>query len=131
MRLSRGWPVAFPLIVLHMAGCTSWRPSPVSPRQVIEERQPKSVRITTTDGNRSIMRQPAVENDSIRGILSEESSCETSVAAGGRQVCATSTERMRIALSDVTMVEVRAASPQKVALLAWRERTPVTPRRSW
>ena len=116
MRLRSHRPVALLLVVLHVAGCTSWQPSTVSPRQVLEERQPGSVRVTTAWGGQSVIHQPAVKNDSIHGIILGRRTCEASAAAGGHRVCASPTDSVRVALADVTMVEVRGVSSEKSAL---------------
>ena len=107
MRLDRYPSAAVLLAVLHLAGCTSWQPSTVSPRQVLEETQPGSVRVTTAGGRQSVIHEPAVENDSIHGIIFGQRICEP-LAPGGRfRDCASPTDTVRLALDDVTMLEVK------------------------
>ena len=71
MSTSRYRPLALLLLVLHLGGCMTWRPIAVSPRQVIEEEQPSSVRVTQPDGILIVLHDPAIRNDSIVGTDEE------------------------------------------------------------
>jgi len=57
--------VALLMLVLHLGACMTWQPSPISPRQWIEEEQPKLVRVTTTDGSQVVLSDPRIDDDSL------------------------------------------------------------------
>ena len=111
MKPLRGRPLALLLLVLHLDACSSWQPLPVSPREYIGT-EPTSIRITTLDGERAVLPEPAIANDSIHGIL-----CEVSVVAAGDQVCTETSETQRYALADVTEWEVRGGRTWVTVLL--------------
>ena len=119
MRLRRYRPVAIVLLVLHLSACTTWRPSPIEPRQLIEEERPSAVRITKTDGTEQVVREPRIQGDSI-AMTSED--CRTSVAAGAsvaggvRILCETTTLAVA-ALGDVRGIEIRQSDTGKTILL--------------
>jgi hypothetical protein len=92
-------PVALLLLVLHVGACSSWRPLPVSPREYIET-EPTSVRITTLDGTRVVLPEPAIANDSIHGNI-----CALLVFQAGELVCTETSETQRYALADITGLE--------------------------
>ena len=50
MRLRRCRPLALSLLVVHLGACATWQPSTVSPRQLIEEERPPSIRVIRHDG---------------------------------------------------------------------------------
>ena len=58
--------IAALLLVLPTA-CYSWRPTTVSPQQLIPEEQPSSVRATLASGEVITVRDPTMRNDSIVG----------------------------------------------------------------
>jgi hypothetical protein len=97
------------MLGVFLAGCTTWRPTTVSPKQVIEEEQPSSVRVTQTDGTLLVLSNPSIVNDSIVTVV-EERVCQTSVA-GGRFNCVEAQARMLIALDEVASLELRRVSP--------------------
>ena len=67
----RGWrnmtphhrPIAILLLGLHVAGCYGWHARDAS--QIVSEGRPSAIRVTMRDGNRLVLDQPAVRNDSI------------------------------------------------------------------
>jgi len=95
------------LLSLHFYGCTTWRPTTVSPRQVIEEEQPQRVRVTGPDGTPVVIEHPVVRNDSIATVT--EADCRTSVAGGGRFNCREVAQSV-MPLSEVDRIEVRGFS---------------------
>ena len=100
--LRRYRPAALLMLVLHVTGCYSWQPTTVSPRQFIEEEQPGKIRILQADGEQVEIRNPGVETDSI--------SFRVSSGLFG-------SETVRIALSDVSTVEVQRFSIGKTVAL--------------
>ncbi len=91
MELRRYRPLALLLLVLHLAGCYSWQPVTVSPRQLIEEAAPDHIRIFKADGERMELRNPQVESDSLTARIFSNLRTGT----------------VRIALADITAVEWR------------------------
>lgn len=69
MRLRRCRPVASLLLVMHVSACATWRPSPAPPRQLIEQEQPSSVRLTLTSGEVVTLQDPSMTSDSIVGLV--------------------------------------------------------------
>lgn len=61
--LARRFIAAFLLGLL--TGCQSWHPTTLSPRALIPEERPSSVRITLTNGAIITVMDPAMRNDSI------------------------------------------------------------------
>jgi len=95
-------PIVPLLLALHVAGCTTWRPSTVAPRQLIEDEQPGRIRSTLPDSTTLIVTAPTVVSDSIATVREE---CQTSVV-GGRYDCAAVETTSVIALQDVAWVEI-------------------------
>ena len=91
MELRRYRPLALLLLVLHLAGCYSWQPVTVSPRQLIEEAAPDHIRIFKADGEGMELRNPQVESDSLTARISTRLRTAT----------------VRIALGDIDSVEAR------------------------
>ena len=94
MELRRYRPLALLLLVLHLAGCYSWQPATVGPRQFIEEERPGQIRIVQTDGEQMELRNPRIEADSLTARIS------TRLRTGN----------VRIALSDIDSIEARRFS---------------------
>ena len=106
-------PVALLMLVTFLSGCTTWRPTTLSPAQVIEEGGASSIRVTRSDGTQVTVARPVVRNDSIAAL---EQACQNSSVAGGRFGCQ---EVMRtiVPLDDVAGVEVRRWSLGRTTLL--------------
>ncbi len=68
MRLRRYRPMALVLLVLHLSACSTWRPTFVSPQQLIPVERPSSVRATLRSGATVTLENPIVRNDSILGV---------------------------------------------------------------
>lgn len=100
--------LAMLMLVVFLAGCTTWRPTTVSPRVLIEEEQPSSIRVTRTDGTSQVLNSPIIVNDSIAVV--EEQGCEVSDAGGGRFNCVETEPRVLMPLDEVRAVEVRRSS---------------------
>lgn len=75
MQALRCRPLALLMLVVFLAGCYSWRPTTVSPRQVIEEEQPSRVRVTLNSGTVTVIPDPVLVGDSI--IPLEELQCQS------------------------------------------------------
>ncbi len=67
MKLRRYRPIALVLLVLHLAGCKTWQPTTVGPRQLIEEERPSQVRIFGSNGTQLTLSGPTLQGDSIIG----------------------------------------------------------------
>ena len=73
MRLRRYRPLALLLLTLHLTGCQTWRPTTASPRELIGERQPSSVRVTLASREVIILEEPRLASDSIEGVITDAS----------------------------------------------------------
>ena len=84
-------------VLVVLAGCTTWRATPLSPREVVEGQEPGEIRITLRSGVQLELSDPVVRNDSIVGN--------------------TRPGIERRALADVRSVDVRVASEVRTLLL--------------
>ena len=70
--MSRSTPLARRVIVAFLvallSACQTWRPTFVSPQQLIPVERPSSVRVTLRSGVRVTLEDPTVRNDSILGV---------------------------------------------------------------
>ena len=82
------------LLLVLLSACQSWRPTYVSPQQLIPVEQPSSVRITARGGARATLGYATTRNDSIFGVTD----------AG---------QRVGVASEDLLLLEVRAVSLQR------------------
>ena len=87
--LARRVIAAFLLVLI--TACQTWRPTFVSPQELIPVERPSSVRATLRSGAKVILDDPTVRNDSIFGVTD-----------GG--------ERVGVASRDVGLFEVRRFS---------------------
>ena len=82
----------------------SWRPSTVSPRQLVSDGQPSSVRVSLVDGRQFVLREPSISGDSIVG--------DTVSRSAGRTV-----PRVSVATQDVLEIETRQFNAVQTAIL--------------
>ena len=100
MQALRLRPIAVLLLCLHLAGCTTWRPVQVPPREFIEAEPPKRVRVHLPDREALSLYAPSVLGDSIAGLTN-------------RHVAAS---RTLVAIDDVSQLESRGFSAGKTLL---------------
>ena len=92
------------LLLVLLTACHSWRPTTVSPQQLIPEEQPSLVRVTLIDGETVTVRDPTMRNDSIVGVTDA--------------VGALTRRGVGVASRDVRSLEVRGVSVTKNIVLA-------------
>ena len=92
------------LLLVLLTACHSWRPTPVSPQQLIPEEQPSPVRVTLTNGATLTIKDPTMRNDSIVGVTDADGALRTSAVG--------------VASRDVRLLEVRRLSVTKNIVLA-------------
>jgi len=56
------------MLMVPLMACQTWRPTAVSPQQLIPLEQPSSVRATLRSSARVTLENPTVRNDSIFGV---------------------------------------------------------------
>jgi glycerol-3-phosphate O-acyltransferase len=100
--------LALLMLVLHLTGCTTWRPVTVSPSQLVEEEQPERLRIVRADGTQMVIGAPRVESDSLTALVWGRGD-----DGRGR---AQYRDTVRIALSDVSTVAVSRFSAGRTAV---------------
>jgi hypothetical protein len=83
----------------HLAGCTSWRPAGVAPRQLFSDDPPGRVRVTKPDGTILVLTHPHLLADSLYGSARVRGSSRGSTVA--------------VSLTDLRQLEVRQASSGK------------------
>lgn len=106
------------LLALHSTACltlefSTWQPTTVGPRRLIEEQHPDLIRVTTDEGSHLTLSYPTVEGDSIAGnsLLSPARTVEgDSIAGNGPRECQVPWEAcevvsVRLAMTDVTAVD--------------------------
>jgi len=57
------------MMLLYLAGCTSWRVQPVTPQQLPNTDRPYDVRVYTRKGETVVLEQAFVRNDSLMGSV--------------------------------------------------------------
>jgi len=57
------------MMLLYLAGCTSWRVQPVTPQQLPSTDRPYDVRVYTRKGETVVLEQAFVWNDSLMGSV--------------------------------------------------------------
>ena len=92
------------LLMVLLTACHSWRPTTVSPQQLIPEERPSRVRVTLTDGETVTVKDPTMRNDSIVGVTDA--------------VGVLMTRPVGVASRDVRLLEVRRLSVTKNIVLA-------------
>lgn len=90
-------PAVSLMLLLHLAGCYSWQPVTVSPRQFVEDEQPGHIRISQGDDEELELRNPRIEGDSLAARISTYNR----------------TGIVRIALTDITAFRARRFSTLK------------------
>ena len=91
------------LLLVLLTACHSWRPTTVSPQQLIPEERPSRVRVTLMDGETVTVEDPTMRNDSIVGATD-----------AGRALTRRGVE---VASRDVRLLEVRRFSVTKNVVL--------------
>ncbi|MDA0329616.1 MAG: hypothetical protein O2958_11475 [Gemmatimonadetes bacterium] len=91
-------------LLIAMAGCKSWQPVTVGPRQIISDERPTSLRVTDVDGDRLTILRPMIRNDSI--VTSDTDPFGVPVRALG------------VPTDDVNSLEVARFNPVKSAVIA-------------
>ena len=104
-------PMALTLLVLHVSGCMTWQPSPLSPRRLIQEEEPHKVRVTLPDSTPLVVRNPLIEDDSIAVVSGQ---CRRLPGRTVRYSCPT---RALVALDDVAAIEVERRARGRTLLL--------------
>jgi hypothetical protein len=66
-------PVAVLLVVVQVAGCTSWRVETLPPAELISQKHPDLLRVEQVDGKRVMVYRPEVQGDSLLGRQSATS----------------------------------------------------------
>ncbi|MEP7325640.1 MAG: hypothetical protein ABI836_06815 [Gemmatimonadota bacterium] len=56
-------------LVTCFAGCTSWHTETGAPAEMVAAHPGSQIRVTLADGQRQYVRQPRIENDTLRGLV--------------------------------------------------------------
>jgi hypothetical protein len=96
-------PIALSLLILHLGGCTTWRPAPLEPRRQIDEERPPIVRVVRQSGRPLVIRNPRVARDSI-ATVSGPCRRQPGLELEPRYLCPTEGV---VPLSDVSALELR------------------------
>jgi hypothetical protein len=81
------------VLVLTLAGCTSWHTETVAPRELLSRSQPDQVRAALHDGRRVLVHRPVVRSDSV--------------------VSGDPADTARLALEDIESIALRRVDPAK------------------
>lgn len=93
------------MMAASLSACTHWQVQSVSPQQLLSERKPNRIRVTLTDREEVVLRQPQIVKDSLYGVRSS-----STPQPGGRA-------REAVALADVDHVAIRKTDPLATTLL--------------
>lgn len=88
-------PVALFLLVVFLAGCYTWRPTTVSPPELIEQEAPSQLRVTRRSGEQVKISDPQFRADSIIG------------------------DEIAVAVDDIREIRVRRFSTGRTLLLVF------------
>ena len=99
-------------VAMQLHACTTWKPEPLVPRQLLVDQRPKTVRATLHDGRRLIVTRPSIVGDSVLGAVGE---CRPSDSRFGSPACQT-TVRPMVWVDDLQLLEVRHIDPLRSAL---------------
>jgi hypothetical protein len=95
MRTARCRPAAWLIVTMSLGACAgTWEALPIGPA-IAEE---GAIRVTQSDGSRMMLRNPAVEGDSIAGDATQE-------VCGESFGCAEADVRIRLPIENVSVVE--------------------------
>jgi len=97
--------IAVLALLAYLPACYAWRSVEVAPQQLIAERAPDWLRVTTRDGARFALYEPTIRGDSLAGIRDGPADVR-----GRRQQAVT------VALADVTQVELRRSDGGKTGV---------------
>jgi hypothetical protein len=104
------------LVILCLAGCTTWGPTTMSPRQLVQEQQPGHIRVLRTDGTHVDMREPWLAMDSVVGIVRGRRGVPATGGTARRRNVAF-VDTVSIALTDISAVETRRRSVGRTVVL--------------
>ncbi len=93
-------PLAALLAGLTLGGCMTWRAVPGVPRDFRSPRPVHAIRVSRSNGEKVVLREPQVVNDTLRGLW----------LRGIRDA------EVAIPLAEVTQVEIEVVSPGRTAL---------------
>jgi hypothetical protein len=103
--------MALLMLVLHLGACMTWKPTPYPPRALNTIERPESIRLTDPTGNRRVVDELELRNDTIFGLGEEERRC--SPGFGG---CVEIRPTVQIAMDRVLFVETRRLSMPRTTL---------------
>lgn len=83
-------PVAVLLVVVQVAGCTSWHVETLPPAELISQKHPGRLRVEQFDGKRVMVYRPEVQGDSLRGRPSAGSKGSRAVTLASVRTVSTS-----------------------------------------
>ena len=84
------------LLMVMLTACQSWRPATFSPRQLLPEDQPSSLRVTLMNGETVTVRDPIMRNDSIVGAT------DTGLGVASRDVRLLEVQRLEVGRTIVS-----------------------------
>ena len=97
-------PVAVLLLCFHLAGCTTWQPVQVSPREFIEVEDPYKIRFRDAIGEWIEVSNPRIEGDAIAGTT-------FGMRPNGRMGAV----RLRMGVADIPEIDARKINaPQTI-----------------
>jgi hypothetical protein len=97
-------PVAVLLLCLHLAGCTTWQPVQISPREFIEVEDPYKIRFRDAIGEWIEVSNPRIEGDTIAGTT-------FGMRPNGRMGAV----RFRVGVADISEIDARKINaPQTI-----------------
>jgi hypothetical protein len=127
--------LAFTAWLAASAGaCTGWQVETVSPEQAISQKHPDEIRVTLSNSSRVKLQQPALEGDTLVGLVGGHATTTGAASTGAFGENATLVEvqggtQLRLPVSDAKYIETHHVSTGKtlgvvagvalVAVVAW------------
>ena len=107
-RTPRQAPHYLLILTCLSAGCATWRVETASPRSLIVDEQPRSVRILLKDSTEVLIANPVIRSDSIAGVVR----IQAGIGGGPLQDLT-----VAVALADVASASVAVVDTRKAVLL--------------
>ena len=101
------------LLAAWLAACTSWKTQHEPLQIVVAEKEPKTIRVTTVQGDTHVIREPLIRADTLYGWFEAETEGD-----GSWETVPISNGWAAIPTDDVLRVEVRESNTGRTVLLA-------------
>ena len=75
----RGWAALLLVVTASGIGCQTWHVQGIAPESLLAT-QPRTIRVTRTDGSRVVVEDPVLRSDTVSGLIADRREGEQQVA---------------------------------------------------